>query len=61
MYDGGGIYRYTIAQSRFEPNLAGGCRGGFIQAVAHTTYDSIHVYLLIGSKHQFQQNFSLQL
>src|SRR5438034_1137258 len=43
MYDSGGIYGRTISQSGFEANLAGGHRGGFIQAVAHATHDSIYV------------------
>ena|SRR2546423_13394749 len=43
VYDCRGIYRRTISQSGFEANLASGHRGGFIQAVAHSTHHPIHV------------------
>jgi hypothetical protein len=61
VYDCAGIHRLTVPKSGLEAHLVRRCDGRFIQPMTHASDHATHVQLSVGPKHDFQENFSLEL
>src|SRR5262252_6049210 len=59
--DRGGIHRLAVTQSWFETDLVGRGDRSFVQSVAHSADDLVHVQRSCGGETDFKQNLAFQL